>query len=344
MKIFSKKAITKKGSVLAYVLILMFIMLAIILDLFASSVSEEKNAIINTKTDFSMSLAQEGVEDFLINAKNVFRTGANNTIAVLGSCNSSTGVVTTSNKTLTFYRKVGITYVQINDCTTKIIEVAKIKVDGSYRDTVRSFSAPVSFFTDGLIGYWKLDDGSGSTAADSSGMENDGEINGADGGDDYLSFANTDYVKIDGLFGNYQTLTLSAWVYLTGYSHTVISLGDHVLIDALSGVNPGGFYQGNPNWGSATGGSLTLNTWHQVTFAVDPNNSREEFYIDGYSRGNDTLNENIHYSGGGDTYLGINGNGNPNEDNFAGRMREVRVYNRALTDTEITSLYNATRP
>jgi hypothetical protein len=71
---------------------------------------------------------------------------------------------------------------------------------------------------------------------------------------------------------------------------------------------------------------------------VDPTNSREEVYIDGRSRALSAFNEAISFSGiGTNTFIGQHGNGA--DFHFQGSIDEVRVYNRALTQSEITALY-----
>jgi len=74
-------------------------------------------------------------------------------------------------------------------------------------------------FTDGLVAYWRLDEGSGDTAYDSAGSNNGtlmngpvwttGKINGAlefDGEDDYVDIADSDVFTLN------EAYTLSAWI------------------------------------------------------------------------------------------------------------------------------------
>ena len=76
--------------------------------------------------------------------------------------------------------------------------------------------------TNGLVGYWKLDDGAGATAVDSSANSLDGTISGATwttGGiiDGAITFDGTnDYIEVaDDALLDVTNVTVSAWVYKT---------------------------------------------------------------------------------------------------------------------------------
>lgn len=87
------------------------------------------------------------------------------------------------------------------------------------------FTSKASAQANGLIGYWKFDEGSGSTASDSSGKGYNGTlrsyqdtllpqwVKGKNGS--ALKFdGNNDFVLVPDFSNIYSTVTVMAWVYL----------------------------------------------------------------------------------------------------------------------------------
>ncbi|MBI3231684.1 MAG: fibronectin type III domain-containing protein [Candidatus Doudnabacteria bacterium] len=201
----------------------------------------------------------------------------------------------------------------------------------------------------GPVGYWKLDDASGTTTADSSGNGNNGsltngpvwttgKVNGGlsfDGVDDYVLIPNSPSLSPT------TAITLTAWVNIsntnttkmivakydsTGASYFLRVGGSRVRFN----VNAGGTLSGPPD--SAT--LLSPNTWYHIVGTYD--GTQAKLYINGL------LNTSIAKSGAINvTSLPVNiGRHGSNLMFMQGLIDEVRVYDRALSQSEVTALYN----
>jgi Concanavalin A-like lectin/glucanases superfamily len=209
----------------------------------------------------------------------------------------------------------------------------------------------------GLVGYWSFDEGSGTIATDSSGNDNtatlvngpiwaSGEIGGAlsfDGVDDYVSFASQAQ----------STISISAWVYarLTpgNVFPRIIDMPGYVLFLAEPGVpNSNSQSLGFISKRSAQDGewdtpanSMVYNSWNHIAVVYDSSSTfnNPDLFINGIKQtisritspqGTQTANEGE----------GIIGNRIPLNRGWDGLIDELRIYNRALSATEIVSLYD----
>ena len=220
--------------------------------------------------------------------------------------------------------------------------------------------------TDGLVGLWSFADSdiSGTTVLDRSGSENNGTINGAtksigkvgqgmsfDGVNDWIFLpAGASPIPPNG------PLTMAVW-FKTGstskmnifgeLSHWTDAYGLGLLIyfhrvHALSAANNLGWYD------NLMSEVLTANTWHHAVFTLDSfgANTNGILYIDGaeVSSYTGTASRWTNY------YTGIGGAGgdenlvqDPNARFFNGSIDEARIYNRPLSASEVTRLYNMGR-
>src|SRR5213076_3340337 len=201
----------------------------------------------------------------------------------------------------------------------------------------------------GLVAAYAFNEGSGTTVADASGNGNTGTINGAtwtaagrygsalvfDGTSTSVTVANAGSLRLT------TGMTLEAWVYPTG-----ALTGWRAVIDK----NVDGYYlmassdQGNrPAVGGAwppgarimygpTG--LGLNTWTHLAGTFD--GAMVRLYVNGELVASQAQTAALTATAGtlqigSDSYAG---------ENFAGRIDEVRIYNRALTAAEIQADMN----
>ena len=201
-----------------------------------------------------------------------------------------------------------------------------------------------------LVGWWKLNESSGTTANDSSGNENNGtlmgdpqwvagKIGGAlqfDGTDDYVEVPDSPSLDIT------DTITIVAWVFRevdSGAYERIVAKSasagfDYWLHISTGDTTGGGFSDiggSNPcvSFNAAPGTSIPLNQWTHLAFVYDGT------YLKGYVDGQLDKSENI----GSFT---IRTSTRPlwvgrlqNTYDFDGLIDEVRIYSRALTEAEI---------
>jgi len=205
--------------------------------------------------------------------------------------------------------------------------------------------------TNGLVGWWKLNDGSGTQAADSSGNSNTGTlVNTPTWSTGFLTFDNTlsQYISTTNVV-NIANVTVSAWVNVSsgrGVKEAIVScqngfnsnVGDKVLFIDASNRPQFFIYTGNTViTANVSSPQLTSSGWHFICGTWDSTTCK--VYLDASSFGSVTD------SGG--SYAGYTV---PNiyiaslsissdYDYFSGSVDDVRVYNRALSSTEISTLY-----
>ncbi|MBA4388754.1 MAG: hypothetical protein C0404_12285, partial [Verrucomicrobia bacterium] len=207
-------------------------------------------------------------------------------------------------------------------------------------------SITVSTVPSGLLAWWKLDETSGTTAADASGNGHAGTLQsgaafttgGKISGALQLSGAN-DMILASPVVSLTTEWTIGAWftapLPATATWHTLArgsgSSGDHQII-ADSGLNlgmydntsGGGFRSCGYGMGGLSSG------WHHL--AAVGSGTTTKFYVDGVLVGTSDR------KGSGDVYAV--GNYQGNGQRFSDKIDDVRVYNRALGVSEIQSLAN----
>ncbi|HEX7958118.1 MAG TPA: LamG-like jellyroll fold domain-containing protein, partial [Pyrinomonadaceae bacterium] len=202
--------------------------------------------------------------------------------------------------------------------------------------------------TSGLVAHWKLDEGTGATAGDSSGGGHTATLVGAgwgagrvgpsaaalDGVDDYAQVGSANTLKMTG------QMTASAWLYPTGagslatYGGIIVNReGEYELARFTDGTIQWAFANTNPGWNWVnTGAVAPLNQWTHVAVTYDQGVVKT--YVNGVLAHT--------YAGAGaigDVDASLNdfrvGGRQAISQNFAGRLDEVRVYNRALSASEV---------
>ncbi|MDB4977853.1 MAG: hypothetical protein JWM56_39, partial [Candidatus Peribacteria bacterium] len=207
---------------------------------------------------------------------------------------------------------------------------------------------------DGLIAYVKFDETSGSRAADSSGYSSSGSLIGSPSISTVVaptSFQNprslsfngsSQYVTLSGGYGSGSEMTVSAWVRpnaTTGTFEAVVSPTDSRFVHLQ--LHTGGNIVVYTNVGAINLPILAvtpLNTWRHIAVTSRSGNTR--LYVDGALTAKDTTSFT--------TILGSNavhiGNGFANGRYFSGNIDDVRIYNRALNQSEIAALSGGNEP
>ncbi len=234
-------------------------------------------------------------------------------------------------------------------------------VGGVVKDVIiKNNGGVVDNLEEELVGYWHFDEGTGhATTTDASGYGNTGTLTNeptwASGSScksgECISFdGENDYVDIstsaDFTFGT-GDFAITTWIKTdaapTACWRAVVSIGDgHTTDDAITIYAPG--------TGSVPTGSVsvilnrvnpTMNSdtlvddgnWHHIT--VIRNSTGAYLYIDGKEE--DTAGTSIDVTSSMPVYIGTT----PNCGTFfSGVIDEVRIYNRALSATEVLRLYN----
>jgi hypothetical protein len=214
---------------------------------------------------------------------------------------------------------------------------------------------------DGLVAYYPFD----GNAKDESGNGNDGTVNGATLTEDRFrnahgaySFNGNEYIRFNNnfiSFGEDKNFSVSIWVKIANRCSNSNYCGGILSKMGLSGVIEGyqigynnlgvlrfEYYPSNPpSTGTHFHGTTNIvdNSWHLLTITVDKVNDIIKIYTD--SRLENTIAESW-ISGSTVTtnplYLGMLRGQN---FYFTGSIDDVRIYNRALSESEIQQLYNA---
>jgi hypothetical protein len=203
--------------------------------------------------------------------------------------------------------------------------------------------------TDNLAGYWKLDEASGN-AVDSLGANNltdtgscgttTGTINGA------RTFnGSTQYFTKSLLSGSQTAMSLGGWFNRSSSAHLILA-GYGVTATArfnLNAFSDGNIYCQVEN-GTSVGGSCAFSGtgWHHIVMVYDggqsTNATKLKVYIDGTA-------QTLSFSGTIPTGCTVTGNFELGREaaftRFAtGSADEVGLWTRALSQGEVTSLYN----
>jgi RHS repeat-associated protein len=207
----------------------------------------------------------------------------------------------------------------------------------SYRDTVVS-DTPRS--------YWRLGEGSGTSATDQRGVAAGTYENGitlaASGAltNDPDTAVNLDGINDDVSIPNPNIsgpFSIELWAYMTGPGSTGATGYDtlagydfthRILWDSSGGKLlaqfDGNFFSTN---------TVSLNAWHHIVYTFD--GSTERFYVDGVANGSHTTTLPVWNQA---FFLGTYDH---NDYLFKGKLDEAALYTSALTAAQITAHYNA---
>lgn len=193
----------------------------------------------------------------------------------------------------------------------------------------------------GLVGYWSFNEGTSTVAGDSSGNNKTGTLFGTTlptwvpgKFGTALSFDGTSSRVNLGSVTTPATTTISMWIKTSSASQkpAFSNRGAGVYY----GVNGGGLFlydnSASPTPGMTSTGKVNDNQWHHVVWTSDSVTS--SMYIDG------VLDKTQAQARGADTGTAYFGFDNSNTEYFPGSIDEARIYNRALSATEVAALYS----
>ena len=234
---------------------------------------------------------------------------------------------------------------------------AEIKADFNSRGAMKGTAAIVGANHDspalskGLVGYWKMDETAGN-AADSSGNSNTGTWNGTgshypagkfgngggfNGTDDYINAGSGTTLNVT------SAVTISAWIKPTGsYPNMYYSI---LKKNNALGGSVGRFLvkdgtqilvqNNNGNFFSDSFSDIT-DSWTHFVYTYDKNLGKEYIYINGNRVGSQNRTGDLGTSGDSLTI----GYDTDARYRFYGSLDETRIYNRALSASEVKQLYN----
>ena len=196
--------------------------------------------------------------------------------------------------------------------------------------------------------------GSGTTWTDLQGNYNGTLINGAsyDSNDDgsIVTDGSNDYIRLNQVAGtgtSTQSMTYEVWVNPSDNNGNIMSMSRHnpqngwnmPPIAASGGKFRGKIWSNNYLYSS----TFTQGNWYQVVLVFNYQNSSQTLYVNGTSVASQG---SISYGASGyNNYLFL-GQANPGADNtghFGGKYGIFRIYNKALTTSEIQQNFNINR-
>ena len=201
----------------------------------------------------------------------------------------------------------------------------------------------------GLIGWWKLDEMSGTIAFDSSGLGNDGTLGGnpqwvagiKDGALDLDGSG--DYVAIDGVADDITNNNFSviAWIKTTQTNDGCVIGANHGTSshDFIFGVDQGSFMMEAESLNTYPP-AINDDQWHFIAYVRD--GSTAYAYVDGGLRGTETPSGNP--AGENRWSIGQEWDDSSPSDEFNGMVDDVRFYNYALSLGEVAWLAGRTEP
>ncbi|MBL7185483.1 MAG: LamG domain-containing protein [Phycisphaerae bacterium] len=194
-----------------------------------------------------------------------------------------------------------------------------------------------------LVGWWRLDDGSGATAIDSSGSGNDGTFQGSPqwvagkvGGG--LAFDGGDYVNVPGATDiKPESLTLMTWVSfdsVAGGRQDFVSKDDDYAFSLHEGAADQkihGIVTSAGDWSVVHGSTVVeTDTWYHTALTYDSSTQMLVLYLDGQVDGELSVPAGVEHRRGGPLTLGtFSGR------DLLGKLDDIKIFDHAMSELEI---------
>ncbi len=211
-------------------------------------------------------------------------------------------------------------------------------------------------FAPGPVGYYDMNEKTGTTVNDKSGNGYTGSFGTGSSAPRWsagkysssLYFdGSSDQVNVTGLYNSPQSFTLSGWINqeVGDRGGDYISLGDNVLL-RTSGSSISGIYRYNSFWNFTTyiNVGLTGSGWNHISFTHDSSTNTQKIYFNGVGVTSSSFSQPVVYDQGSNTSIGKHGNAGSAFYDFEGFIDDVRVYNYARTPAQIIEDMNAGHP
>ena len=79
--------------------------------------------------------------------------------------------------------------------------------------------------------------------------------------------------------------------------------------------------------------------WHHIAVSIDVPNLERKVYIDNTLESTQTLSSSAHGGSGNDVGVALGTNANFNTQYYKGKLDQVRIFNKAISSSEVTTLY-----
>ncbi len=263
-------------------------------------------------------------------------------------------VVSVTNGAFTLAGTVGLASVSGNGTASVTMTGSSAAIDAalagaSYQPTgdyAGAANVQIETTLASLEGHYTFDDTGDLGNDESPAGTNDGTVTGAVAGvdagarDSILTFDGNDRVDITGRFGDPANVTLATWVNLDAGFQTddVINLGGGVVltVDETGNGVTGHFWDGAAEQLTTSGTFIAGTGWHHVAYTFDDGANEQILYIDGVAVNTTNHAASISYGLDPDSYLGHDPLNAANA--LHGSLDDARVYDRALTATEVAAL------
>jgi len=244
-----------------------------------------------------------------------------------------------------------------NDPNWQVLSAQAITDDGfivgyGRCDDSNGYSRTVLLVPARPIGIWQFDEGSGTTAIDSSIYGNHGKVYDAEWAEGRirgaLDFDGSDGVCIDSSSGEDSVLniwdtdlTICAWVKSRNSGGTIIARAKEISTSYRLGISADKAYlntylDGEGDWTIYSDAVINQDTWHHIVGIFDRSNDIARIYIDGFKKGDAEITMNPE-SNDASTKIGCRKN--TNDEGFDGLIDDVRIYPWALREKEVKNLF-----
>ncbi len=211
---------------------------------------------------------------------------------------------------------------------------------------------PTSDITDGLVAYWPMNETSGINVDETIG-NNDGTATGTQIVDGVISKArsfngtSSDYISLPGFYiGATNNVSFSAWVKTNsvGTRQTIFSQNNtagalQVEVGSCNGSSGAVCTMISGIWISQAN-SVIDTGWHHLVYTRNGAGANHHIYVDGIEQALTINATNSYVDTNSIKYFAER----VNNQWFNGYLDDVRLYNRTLTPTEVTTLSNYTGP
>lgn len=196
----------------------------------------------------------------------------------------------------------------------------------------------------GLVGWWKFNGNATTSVGTANGTVTgatltsgqDGQVNTAYN----FSTACCQYIATSALPALPSSISISAWIYPVAYPSeraaiVVNPAADGYYFSLNSDASLQSYWYGtsSPGYHTTPAGTIPLNQWSFTT--VTWSGSQVKLYING------TLRTTVSTGGGGAAsgLVHIGAQASSSSRQFAGKLDDIRIYSRTLTDLEVSNLY-----